>query len=404
MSPPGADQGRGHSHPHHGRRERGMRIGRVRIESQQIPVGLGSARGQRPCPQLAGPRQPLRRHGLDGAAGPLGRDADQTAVGGGADERGVLVGVADLRRAARRRRSSRRAPRRATPIDDHRQPRRLVRATANQDDLSGRSQDPGQVGDRRRHRLSREEGQLTHEHDTRSAIAFERAHRAVRIRTVAARTLRDPSSAFDRDLTIPRASSDRVVDTSLWNRRPSWRPSIPQEPRRHAVAPSCIDFGRELLACAVDGTAPDEHPLRHVADLEPQRARTQPWPQWADPAVVARVRRPRHHRALVASGSRRRRCPFGPPRGAQHRHRVGKVARLPTADPDRAGGRSAGTGAVPLADEGARARPAARRAVADGRRRTVSRDVAPAPTTATAAPRRGDSRARTRGGSSPTPT
>lgn len=46
------------------------------------------------------------------------------------------------------------------------------------------------------------------------------------------------------------------------------------------------DFGRELLACAVDGTAADEHPLRHVADLPPRRARAQSWPHWADPDVV----------------------------------------------------------------------------------------------------------------------
>src|SRR5215218_796301 len=46
------------------------------------------------------------------------------------------------------------------------------------------------------------------------------------------------------------------------------------------------DFGRELLACAVDGTDPDEHPLRHVSDLAPRRARPRPWPQWADPDVV----------------------------------------------------------------------------------------------------------------------
>lgn len=46
------------------------------------------------------------------------------------------------------------------------------------------------------------------------------------------------------------------------------------------------DFGRELLACAVDGTASDEHPLRHVADLPPRRARTGAWPHWADPEVV----------------------------------------------------------------------------------------------------------------------
>ncbi|PRC48672.1 hypothetical protein C6A85_78655, partial [Mycobacterium sp. ITM-2017-0098] len=46
------------------------------------------------------------------------------------------------------------------------------------------------------------------------------------------------------------------------------------------------DFGRELLACAVEGTAADEHPLRHVADLAPRRATTHAWPHWADPDVV----------------------------------------------------------------------------------------------------------------------
>jgi DEAD/DEAH box helicase domain-containing protein len=46
------------------------------------------------------------------------------------------------------------------------------------------------------------------------------------------------------------------------------------------------DFGRELLACAVDGTAAGEYPLRHVADLPPRRARAQAWPHWADPDVV----------------------------------------------------------------------------------------------------------------------
>lgn len=46
------------------------------------------------------------------------------------------------------------------------------------------------------------------------------------------------------------------------------------------------DFGRELLACAVDGTAPDEHPLRHVAELPPRRGVAQPWPQWTESAVV----------------------------------------------------------------------------------------------------------------------
>lgn len=46
------------------------------------------------------------------------------------------------------------------------------------------------------------------------------------------------------------------------------------------------DFGRELLACAVEGTPADEHPLRHVADLAPRRARTHAWPSWVDPDVV----------------------------------------------------------------------------------------------------------------------
>lgn len=46
------------------------------------------------------------------------------------------------------------------------------------------------------------------------------------------------------------------------------------------------DFGRELLACAVEGTDPEEKPLRHVADLPPRQARPQTWPHWADPDVV----------------------------------------------------------------------------------------------------------------------
>jgi DEAD/DEAH box helicase domain-containing protein len=47
-----------------------------------------------------------------------------------------------------------------------------------------------------------------------------------------------------------------------------------------------LDFGRDLLACAVDGTDPGEHPLRHVSDLAPRQAHCRPWPQWADPDVV----------------------------------------------------------------------------------------------------------------------
>lgn len=45
-------------------------------------------------------------------------------------------------------------------------------------------------------------------------------------------------------------------------------------------------FGRELLACAVDGTPADEHPLRHVADLPPREGHPSEWPAWAHPDVV----------------------------------------------------------------------------------------------------------------------
>ena len=54
----------------------------------------------------------------------------------------------------------------------------------------------------------------------------------------------------------------------------------------NALASGPADFGRELLASAVDGTDSDEHPLRHVSDLAARRARSQAWPQWADPDVV----------------------------------------------------------------------------------------------------------------------
>jgi DEAD/DEAH box helicase domain-containing protein len=53
------------------------------------------------------------------------------------------------------------------------------------------------------------------------------------------------------------------------------------------VSGSELDFGRELLACAVDGASPGGHdPLRHVVDLPPRRGRRMNWPQWADPDVV----------------------------------------------------------------------------------------------------------------------
>ena len=45
-------------------------------------------------------------------------------------------------------------------------------------------------------------------------------------------------------------------------------------------------FGSELLAAALAGTAPGEHPLRHVAELASRSGRVHGWPAWAEPDVV----------------------------------------------------------------------------------------------------------------------
>jgi DEAD/DEAH box helicase domain-containing protein len=45
-------------------------------------------------------------------------------------------------------------------------------------------------------------------------------------------------------------------------------------------------FGSELLAAAVAGSEPGEHPLRHVAELPPRHGRARPWPAWVEPDVV----------------------------------------------------------------------------------------------------------------------
>lgn len=46
-------------------------------------------------------------------------------------------------------------------------------------------------------------------------------------------------------------------------------------------------FGSDLLAVALAGTAPDEHPLRHVAELPARGGRPHIWPEWAESDVVA---------------------------------------------------------------------------------------------------------------------
>ena len=137
------------------------------------------------------------------------------------------------------------------------------------------------------------------------------------------------------------------------------------------------DFGRELLACAVDGTDPDEQPLRHVADLPPRQGRPQAWPQWADPDVVRAfidrgIAAPWSHQTRGRQSRARR-----PPRRAQHRNRVGQVAGLPIADIDGAESESAGARAVPVADQGARPRPTARRGTRSPKPCRRLADVAP---------------------------
>lgn len=46
-------------------------------------------------------------------------------------------------------------------------------------------------------------------------------------------------------------------------------------------------FGSDLLAVALAGTRPDEHPLRHVAELPARSGRPHSWPQWAESDVIA---------------------------------------------------------------------------------------------------------------------
>src|ERR1700743_3493190 len=45
-------------------------------------------------------------------------------------------------------------------------------------------------------------------------------------------------------------------------------------------------FGGDLLAVALAGTAADEHPLRHVAELPARSGRPHSGPEWPEPDVV----------------------------------------------------------------------------------------------------------------------
>jgi DEAD/DEAH box helicase domain-containing protein len=63
--------------------------------------------------------------------------------------------------------------------------------------------------------------------------------------------------------------------------------------------------GAELLAALLAGTPDDEQPVTHVHRVPDRVGRTRSWPQWADPALVARlaeagVTRPWEHQAEAA--------------------------------------------------------------------------------------------------------
>ena len=121
-------------------------------------------------------------------------------------------------------------------------------------------------------------------------------------------------------------------------------------------------FGSELLAAALAGTAPGEHPLRHVAELPSRSGRPHGWPAWAEPDVVRAfadrgISSPWSHQvraAELAHAGRHVVVSTGTASGKSLAY------QLPVLN--CAGDGPAGPGAVPVADESARSRPVARRA------------------------------------------
>ena len=59
-----------------------------------------------------------------------------------------------------------------------------------------------------------------------------------------------------------------------------------EEPGKMANGGAMVTFGSELLAAAVAGSEPGEHPLRHVAELPAQPGRPRHWPAWVEPDVT----------------------------------------------------------------------------------------------------------------------
>jgi len=151
-----------------------MSVRRMRVQSQQITVGVGAASGQYPGPQLPRPRQPQRWHGLDRAARPLRRHGTQSGIDRGTYQRRVFFGLGDFSRHTGL--VDHLAQRLCAPgqVHDHRQ----SGPTADRDDLACRGKHPGEVADRRRHRLRREKRQLAHVNDSKRPV--DDARRGVR--------------------------------------------------------------------------------------------------------------------------------------------------------------------------------------------------------------------------------
>ena len=146
-----------------------MRVRRVRVQPQQVAVGFGMPAASVQARSSRGPGSHCGGTVLTAPRVQSRGDRDQPGVDRRAHQRGVLVGAGDLGCQAARRRSSRPAPRPATGRSTTTDSRAPACAPPTSTTWPGGRQHPGQVGDRGRHRLSREEGQLTHDIDSRPA-------------------------------------------------------------------------------------------------------------------------------------------------------------------------------------------------------------------------------------------
>ncbi len=202
MRPAGTDECRRYPHPHHRRRERRVGVRRVRVQPEQISARIRRSRRQRPGPQFPGPRQPLRRHRLDRSPGPLRCDHHKAGIHRSAHQWRVLLRTGDLSLQASLADHLGQRFRPPQSVHHDRQPRDPFPSATEEGDLPWRSQQSGQVGDSRWHRLGREKGQLTHSSDIKAAArtasrAGPRNWRPGQSRTVSATEITPAPSVLD---------------------------------------------------------------------------------------------------------------------------------------------------------------------------------------------------------------